>query len=371
MKLFSKIKDYNSKLEEVLERKTFSANVKNLLLSMIYKMEISYKDYKEVKRVVRTQDEFFKEFINIIDNHCDNVKAVEPDTNLLKSNKVIALTNEKERSILCYPTENALLFAVSDIIPKYFYIPKEFILKNRFQTLLVNGFNLNNYEILSNFNGWSWDVTQNQNMQYVDNIVYQNLLFMMGDKFLTEWRNLSLVKRNFMKEMEEYIYSISGSKEYMYNLYSLLYKTSSEKEKSKIEAYIKEQIKLLHKMQNKEKFFEAQEKAKEKYFKFIQKIDNILKDEKLLARNLNKLNSSLDEDKKIKTLRAYSNMLKKEKEIYLIQINDISFILDKKNYSRKIQELEMYEKLLNDKRTLKENILALEKEFLIFLIKMR
>ena len=132
MKLFSKIKDYNSKLEEVLERKTFSANVKNLLLSMIYKMEISYKDYKEVKRVVRTQDEFFKEFINIIDNHCDNVKAVEPDTkeaNLLKSNKVIALTNEKERSILCYPTENALLFAVSDIIPKYFYIPKEFILK--------------------------------------------------------------------------------------------------------------------------------------------------------------------------------------------------------------------------------------------------
>ncbi len=372
MKLFSKIKDYNSKLEEVLERKIFSANVKNLLLSMIYKMEISYKDYKEVKRVVKTQDEFFGEFIDIIDNHCDNVKAVEPDTkeaNLLKSNKVIALTNEKERSILCYPTENALLFAVSDIIPKYFYIPKEFILKNRFQTLLVNGFNLNNYEILSNFNGWSWDVTQNQNMQYVDNLVYQNLLFIMGDKFLTEWRNLSLAKINFMKEMEEFIYSVSGSIEYMYNLYSLLYKTASEKEKSKIEAYFKEQIKLLHKMKNKEKFFETQEKAKEKYLKFIQKVDNILKDEKLLAKNLNKLNSSLDEDKKIKTLRAYSNMLKKEKEMYLIQINDISFILDKKNYSRKIQELEMYEKLLNDKREVKENVLALEKEFLILLNK--
>lgn len=372
MKLFSKMQDYNSKLEEVLERKTFSSNVKNLLLSMIYKMEISYKDYKEVKKVVKTQNEFLEEFINIIDNYCDNIKAVEPDTkeaNLLKSNKVIALTNEKERSILCYPTENALLFAVSDIIPKYFYIPKEFILKNRFQNLLVNGFNLNNYEILSNFNGWSWDITQNQNMQYVDNLVYQNLLFMLGDKFLTDWRNSNSTKRNFMQELESYIQSVSGSKEYMYKLYSLLYKTASEKEKKKIEVYLKEQMKLLHKMQNKEKFFEAQEKLKSKYIKFVEKIDNILKDEKILIKNLNKLNSRLDEDKKIKTLRAYSNMLKKEKEMYLLQINDISFILDKKNFARKKQELEMYEKLLNDEKSIKEVTLELEKEFLIFLNK--
>ena len=79
MKLFSKIKDYNSKLEEVLERKVFSANVKNLLLSMIYKLEISYEDYKEVKRVVKSKQEFIEELIEIIDNNCENIKAVEPD----------------------------------------------------------------------------------------------------------------------------------------------------------------------------------------------------------------------------------------------------------------------------------------------------
>ena len=80
MGLFSKIKDYHSKLEEVLERKIFSANVKNLLLSMIYKIEISYKDYKEVKRVVKPKNEFIEEFIEIIDNYCDNIKLVEPNT---------------------------------------------------------------------------------------------------------------------------------------------------------------------------------------------------------------------------------------------------------------------------------------------------
>ena len=42
MNIFSKLKDYNSQLEEILDRKYFSSNIKNLLLSMIYKIENSY-----------------------------------------------------------------------------------------------------------------------------------------------------------------------------------------------------------------------------------------------------------------------------------------------------------------------------------------
>ena len=38
MNIFSKLKDYNSQLEEILDRKYFSSNIKNLLLSMIYKI---------------------------------------------------------------------------------------------------------------------------------------------------------------------------------------------------------------------------------------------------------------------------------------------------------------------------------------------
>ena len=57
MGLFSKLKDYNVELEEVLDSKYFSSNIKNLLLNMVYKIENSYADYKEVKRCVRS---FFK-----------------------------------------------------------------------------------------------------------------------------------------------------------------------------------------------------------------------------------------------------------------------------------------------------------------------
>ena len=263
MRLFSKMKDYHMKLEEVLEKKVFSANVKNLLLSMIYKIEVSYKDYKEVKRVVKKQNEFIEEFIKIIDNYCENIKTVEPDTeeaNLLKDNEVIALTNEKERSVLCYPTENAMLFAVSDILPKYFYMPEDFIFKSRFQTILVNGFNLNNYEILSNFNGWSWDITQNRNMKYIDNLIYQNLLFMLGDSFLSQRRNQNSVTKDFLSDMKKYLKSITGTNEFFYQLCCIMYKTSDIEEHKKIEKLLKNKVKLLKQTENTKKeleFYEA------------------------------------------------------------------------------------------------------------------
>ena len=43
------IKDYTNSLEKILEKKNFSIDIKNLLLSMLYKIENSYKDYKNTK----------------------------------------------------------------------------------------------------------------------------------------------------------------------------------------------------------------------------------------------------------------------------------------------------------------------------------
>ena len=45
-------KDYNNELEMILEKKTFDETAKNLLLSILYKIEASYKDYEKIKRNV-------------------------------------------------------------------------------------------------------------------------------------------------------------------------------------------------------------------------------------------------------------------------------------------------------------------------------
>ncbi len=206
MNLFSKLKDYNSELEDVLDRKYFSANVKNLLLSMIYKIENSYKDYAIIKRSVRTKDEFLTELVETIDKYCDNFKIVDPKNKgaeILQKHKVLALTNEKERSLLAYPTETALLYAISDIAPKFFYVKNEVIFKKLIQDMLVEGYNTNNLEILVNFNGWSWDTKSKSNGKYINNLIYQNFLFLVGEGVLKEWRTTSSMKVDYLGEIEE------------------------------------------------------------------------------------------------------------------------------------------------------------------------
>lgn len=153
--LFKGIADYNLILEKILDSKYFSAEAKSLLLSMVYKIESFYDDYRKIKNIEKTKEEFLSELVEYIKKYCDNIKLIEPnskDSEILKKNNLLALTNEKERSILAYPTEIALFYGISDVIPKYFYISDKFKFKTSMQWLLVNGYNENNLEILSDFN---------------------------------------------------------------------------------------------------------------------------------------------------------------------------------------------------------------------------
>ena len=54
-KLNIDIRDYNNELEKILENKLFSYDVKNLLLSMLYKIENAYKLSKNIYDDALTQ----------------------------------------------------------------------------------------------------------------------------------------------------------------------------------------------------------------------------------------------------------------------------------------------------------------------------
>ena len=80
MKIFSKVNEYNAMLEKILEKKYFSSNVKNLLLSMIYKIENSYPDYITVKRMNISKEEFILETIQTIKDYANNIEITEPNS---------------------------------------------------------------------------------------------------------------------------------------------------------------------------------------------------------------------------------------------------------------------------------------------------
>ena len=74
-KLLNKIvkKDYNNELEMILEKKSFDESAKNLLLSILYKIEASYKDYEKTKRNVMNKEEYIERFIQMIQQNCDSM----------------------------------------------------------------------------------------------------------------------------------------------------------------------------------------------------------------------------------------------------------------------------------------------------------
>ena len=372
MKIFSKFKDYTEMLEEILDKKYFSGQIKNLLLSMLYKIEISYNDYFKVKKVVREKDNFIDDILNIIQKYWDNIKVVKPDSsqaNLLEENNVLAVTNEKERSALVYASEKSLLYAIADIEPKYYYVSPKFIFKNSIQKMLVQGYIYNTVEILSSFNGWSWDTNQKDIKDFEYNLMYQNLLLMFGEEILTDWRVYASSRRDFLMEIRETLKDITGSKEYFNTFCKILYKKTSDKEKEKIDPLLKFKVKELKKMENKEKYLEDATNKKKKYTKVVEYIDKVLNDKNLIIKEFAKYNSKLEDKKKVRNVKTFCNMLENERVRYLEEISECSSVLKPSNYIKKMAELSISEQVLKDKLSIEENMINLQVEFLKFIEK--
>jgi len=112
-KLLNKIvkKDYNNELEMILEKKSFDESAKNLLLSILYKIEASYKDYEKTKRNVMNKEEYIERFIQMIQENCDSMticKMNSKEVNIL-GDKTFLVDKEKKK-IICYPIERKLLY---------------------------------------------------------------------------------------------------------------------------------------------------------------------------------------------------------------------------------------------------------------------
>ena len=86
MGLFSKVSTYNDKLEKILESKNYDSETKNLLLNMLYKIEISFADYQKVKGKGFTKEEFIEKIIDIIDKI---VTALNPNVLYLNANIIL------------------------------------------------------------------------------------------------------------------------------------------------------------------------------------------------------------------------------------------------------------------------------------------
>ena len=112
-------KDYNNELEKVLEKKTFDENVKSILLSILYKIETAYADYKKVKQNVETKEEFVENIIKKAEEISKEVCTYKDKEYYQKQRKIDKVLTSKKWGIPIMLMFLALIFWITIVGANY------------------------------------------------------------------------------------------------------------------------------------------------------------------------------------------------------------------------------------------------------------
>ncbi len=379
--IFSKIvKDYNNELEEILEKKAFSEDVKNLLLSMLYKIENSYEDYKKTKVNVCTKKQFVKEILETIKNNCNEIEIVKPLTEEGKKfydEQIDCIVDKENGKIKTFQNEKSILDAILKIRQQEINILEEYELyKEPIIEMLSIGNSMNSLEVIRDFNGWSWDITIKNYKEEIYNKIYQLITILLGNKELDTWLNnrkteeqeevpsnvilsskynesFGITKEEIQGERKDYLkelilkfeelYGEELTKTFIEELVKILIIVCSKYNKeyrNKIEEKINELEEKYEKMNDNKVYLESLSKEKREINKKIKEIDTILTDEKTLKEEYQKRNEKLPNKEKIFSVSHLRLMLEKQRNNYLEEIKRINKNMEPKEFVKAKSELE-------------------------------
>ena len=379
-KLLNKIvkKDYNNELEMILEKKSFDESAKNLLLSILYKIEASYKDYEKTKRNVMDKEEYVKRFIQIIQENCDSMticKMNSKEVNILGDKTF--LVDKENKKIICYPIERKLLYCIAKISKKDIIIKKDYpIICETLSNAINIGNNIETVEPLRDFNGYSWTTTCSEIESVSYNLIYQNLRILLGQEFLEKWiknKEFIIDYMELLKNKLEEKYGTKNQKDIIKiieKLSVLLEVNYNSKKKEEFAKEKKEIEKTLKKIDNKEKYIEMITKQKRKLTKEIKIIDATVNDKKLLESEYIKRNEELPSKKKIFSVRVLSKRMKKERDEKLEELEKLNELLNPRKYISYKKEMEQkyeYLKLIeidDFEKEINKMLIKLQKVFL-------
>jgi len=343
-KIFSKLnmKNYNNELEGILEEKLFSLDVKNLLLSMLYKIENGYKDYEVVKKEVLPQGEFISYIIKIIKEKCFDIEFISQEKGAIPN------VNKNTGKILCYPNEKSLLSSIWYMGEKRFSIPVKYAyMEEEIKKVILIGNNMNQVEVIRDFNGWSWDIVikEIENIQY--NILYQSLLLLEGEELLyasmeVKENNDSLAQKR-QKEFSDFLEMFS----------CVVMNINMEENKDmlhRMEKIKEEKTKQLELLQNKKEFVQQKTNEKKECSIKIEAIDKIINNTDLLKKEYQERNRALPNKEKIFSISHLVDRLENERKELLENIKQCNQMIEPKEFVKIKEEIEKEVEFLTAKR---------------------
>lgn len=389
--IFSKIiKDYNNELEMILEKKAFSEDAKNLLLSMLYKIENAYEDYKKVKVNVCSKNQFVKEILDTVQNRCNQIEFVslasKEGQELYAKNQNCIIDKESE-TIRTFQNEKSILEALISLRQKDIKLkPKYELISSPLEELLTVGNNMNSVEAIVDFNGWSWDISNKKLKDGDYNVIYQMLVILLGNEIIDKWVNdrksqqedYTKVPNNMIlgskynesygitqeeidddledniQEISKYFESIYGEKlqgqffEQLKKYIIFLGVKYNSEYREKILESLSELKEELEKMTDKKQYLDELSNTKTKLTEEIKQIDTILSNENNLKEEYTKRNSKLKNEDKIFSVSHLRLMLEKERKQELERIKDINKIMEPLEFVNIKNKLEVEIKYYTD-----------------------
>lgn len=334
-KLNIDIKDYNNELEKILENKLFSYDVKNLLLSMLYKIENAYKDYETVNVEAPSKREYIENLFSIIKEKCLKiflVKAGTPEAEELEKNGILFKVDRKNGEIVCFQNELVILIAILnlDTTQNWFEMPYEYMEAPIFLLLKIGKID-SEAQVIRDFNGWSWDIDTNKIKDIEYNYMYQTMLLLNGRKSINSKNQKKLFNIIYKMTIKKYL-SEANDLEYNENFENL------RKQKQ-------ERLKLFD---NKREFINQISQEKKDYSKEIERIDKILNNNELLKKEYYSRNEKLPNKQKIFSVSYLVGILDKERADLIQKIEECNKIILPKEFVEQKSKLEEEVKFLND-----------------------
>ena len=289
--------DYIYEIEKTLEKKGITNEIKSLVMDTLFKIEETYPNYKRIKVDVLEKRDYIREIVVAL-KKVDNIYIMNmQEKDILKcvTDTKIDKNARGYYDIQIYHNNLSLLYALQTIINEEYGINEQ-PCSNAFNKILKIGGIYSNIEILRDFSGWNWNRNKIKNFNIYYDIIYKNLLLILGiDKMIELKKTRQCI--HFMKKYLLKKYKNDNVEKLMEILKEIVFVMSSEEEKRlEIEAN-KKIIDMYMAMKDIKKFMQKVNEEKKKNNKLIAEYDKILNSHNVLEREYNEYLKAIEKSK--------------------------------------------------------------------------
>lgn len=289
--------DYIYEIEKTLEKKGITNEIKSLVMDTLFKIEETYPNYKRIKVDVLEKRDYIREIVVAL-KKVDNIYIMNmQEKDILKcvADTKIEKNARGYYDIQIYHNNLSLLYALQTIINEEYGINEQ-PCSSSFDKILKIGGIYSNIEILRDFSGWNWNRNKIKNFNIYYDIIYKNLLLILGiDKMIELKKTRQCI--HFMKKYLVKKYKNDNVEKLMEILKEIVFVMSSEEEKKlEIEAN-KKIIDMYMAMKDIKKFMQKVNEEKKKNNKLIAEYDKILNSHNVLEREYNEYLKAIEKSK--------------------------------------------------------------------------